>query len=1170
MLTSTFHRTVLLTCLLLSISLTFAQAEVRSDVDWNRFLSRNDLIWTEMPVGWKDGAFVGNGIIGTVFWQTSDGLYFEVSRTDAYDHRNSNSIYTGRYRMPHGNFLLRYKGAGSQGQMRLDLWNAEVRSQIQTDRGAIGIRVLAHASDEIILLDVLTENGVPPELEWQPDICQTSRPEQQGKSGTKPYPPQVRESVDGVMVSIQEMPESAEYDTEGRGPGQYVTGWQVVKVGKGMHRVYISQTHSWPGTTAKQDAVNNIRRAAATDARLFVQAHRDWWHKYYQKSFLSLPDSRLESFYWIQMYKMASATRAEQPILDLAGPWYLRGTKWPGIWWNLNIQCAYSPFYASNHNDMANSLVDWMIKYKDNLEANAGGDGRYAIGRSSPVTLERSCPTSNYEVGNLGYALHNVWQQYRATMDDALLRDKLYPLLKGHWQFFMDHYVKKGPDGKYHLKPSGSPEYTREGYPPPKDCNYNLSILKWMMRAMIYADDRLKLNDPLTPQVKTVLAQLTDYPLHPKEGFMVGADQPFAYSHRHWSHLFMIYPFYEYTYDDPAQGELIDKSLRHWLSYSEAFRGYSWLAAASLQAMKGQGDQALESILKSLDHSRFPAQPNTFYIEGSPVIETPLLAARSLQDMILSSYGGIIRVFPAIPGDWKDVSFHDFRADGAFLVSAVRQKGETIFVRITSLAGEPCLVKTGLRYNIKADGSRRFNLTDTGDGVLQIDLAKGETVILFTERMPELNIAPVAVKDPENYWGTISGTPKPNILPAGTIPHEDAASTAVPQARLDYTPGSAPEFWSVATAETVMARWPDYRQAYWNAWTYVNGYMLRGFEMLYESTGDRRYFDYAKQYIDSLVDENGSFRDALTSRGKTQKIVFTNLDNMMTGNTLVMLYEHTKDERYRKAADNIFRAFEKYPRNDDGGFWHAHSMPGQMWIDGIFMGQMFLTRYGRSVGQTAYAWNEAATQITVYAGRGQAGNSGLYLHGIYEPGHGEKTARWADPTTGLSPEVWSEGLGWYALIVAETLDGLPQTHPQRRAIEDIYRRLAAGLKHTQDAGTGRWFQVVDKGNRPDNWTDTSGSAMFTYAIQKGIDLGLLQKSEYAAVVAKGYSGIIENAWINEKGLVDICSACDGLGVQANYDKYIHYKKMINAKEAVAGFLWATAIVEKPRLEKQRK
>jgi rhamnogalacturonyl hydrolase YesR len=375
--------------------------------------------------------------------------------------------------------------------------------------------------------------------------------------------------------------------------------------------------------------------------------------------------------------------------------------------------------------------------------------------------------------------------------------------------------------------------------------------------------------------------------------------------------------------------------------------------------------------------------------------------------------------------------------------------------------------------------------------------------------------------------------------------------------------GKTPRYWSVATAETIMQRYPDFSKAYFNSWTYVNGYVLYGFEMLYRYTGDKKYFDYAKRYIDQFIDENGSFHAVTNAKGQTRDISFSNLDNMMTGNTVVMLYEYTKEDRYKKAAEKIRRFLNDYPRNNDGGFWHAKSLTGQMWIDGIFMGQMFLTRYGKSIGDSQYAFDEAAKQITVFAKRAQKDNSGLYLHGVYESGHGQRVCKWADPNTGLSPDVWSEGLGWYSLILVETLTVLPGDHSKRAEVEDIFRRLAAGLKRTQDAASGRWFQVVDKGDRPDNWTDTSGSAMFTYAIQKGIELGLLNKSEYAPVVEKGYQGIIANAKINEEGLVDIYSACDGVGIQADYAHYINYKKAVNAKEAVGGFLWATAIVEKP-------
>jgi rhamnogalacturonyl hydrolase YesR len=381
-------------------------------------------------------------------------------------------------------------------------------------------------------------------------------------------------------------------------------------------------------------------------------------------------------------------------------------------------------------------------------------------------------------------------------------------------------------------------------------------------------------------------------------------------------------------------------------------------------------------------------------------------------------------------------------------------------------------------------------------------------------------------------------------------------------------PPTAPKSWAVAVADSIMLRNPGTPRDRLARWSYVTGYTLNGIEMVARSTGDPQYWDFIQRVMDQFIDEKGHLKG----------VRLESLDNAMPGNIVVGLYERTHDQRYRTAAGEIRQAFDKFPRNSDGGFWHSQSLPGEMWVDGVFMGQMPLIRYGHSIGDAEYCFNEAARQITSFARHGLKGTSGLYYHawaekpelpvviGSHRP---PAPTHWADPKTGLSSEVWSEGLGWYALILAETLAVMPKDHPQRGAVLDIYTRLAAGLKRTQDPKSGRWFQVVDKGDRADNWTDNSGSAMFTYSIERGIELGLLPQAEYGPVVSKGYKGIVENARINEQGLVDIYSACEGLCVQASYDAYINYPKAVNGNEAVAGFLWATAIVEKPAARKAK-
>jgi rhamnogalacturonyl hydrolase YesR len=372
----------------------------------------------------------------------------------------------------------------------------------------------------------------------------------------------------------------------------------------------------------------------------------------------------------------------------------------------------------------------------------------------------------------------------------------------------------------------------------------------------------------------------------------------------------------------------------------------------------------------------------------------------------------------------------------------------------------------------------------------------------------------------------------------------------------------APKSWAVAVAETIMKRNAGTPEDVLAPWSYWKAYTLLGFEMLWRTTGDRRYFDFIKRQLDPFVDD----------RGNLVGVTLDSLDNIMPGNMIVALYEHTGEERYRRAATTVRRAFDDYPRNPDGGFWHGKRLVGEMWVDGVFMGQMCLTRYGASISDAEYCFDEAVRQITVFAHHALKGDSGLYLHAWAArpdlarvlPGN---IQRWADPVTGLSSEVWSEGLGWYALVLAETLAVLPASHPRRTEVLDIFVRLANGLSRTQDPVTGGWAQIVDKGDRADNWTDTSGTAMFTYALQRGIDLGLLKEPEYAPVVGCGYRCIVDNATADHNGLVDVHSACDGLCVQDSYDAYVKAPRVSNAKEAVAGFLWATTIVEKPGPDK---
>jgi hypothetical protein len=147
--------------------------------------------------------------------------------------------------------------------------------------------------------------------------------------------------------------------------------------------------------------------------------------------------------------------------------------------------------------------------------------------------------------------------------------------------------------------------------------------------------------------------------------------------------------------------------------------------------------------------------PNTQYIESWPVIESSLVAAESLQEMLIQSWGDVIRVFPAVPAEWKDVSFQNLRAEGAFLVTAVRKDGATGWIRIKSLAGEPCKVKPKFTGPFQVFSDSPVTSKEVKPGVFELNLKKGQEVILYQDdNSLKTAVAPVAIlQEKANFWG---------------------------------------------------------------------------------------------------------------------------------------------------------------------------------------------------------------------------------------------------------------------------------------------------------------------------------------------------------------------------------------------------------------------------------
>ena len=727
-------------------------------VDWPSFLAKQDPVWDRLPTNYFEGPFVGNGLVGAIIFRDdkeTNCLRVEIGRPDVYDHRPGNPMhYAGR--LPIGHLLLRPAGKVLASTFRTDLWNAEVNGEITTDKGRIGLRCFAPGNSEVIITQLSPDEGEKgASVSFVSEQGNSSRfiaqPARDKNFTYVPNPSFETNKVRGIDVSVQPLLAGSDY----------ATAWKEIVEGT-TRTIWLSVANRQTETGSAEDAVAVVEAAIKEGVQSFAKTNHEWWHSFYKASFVTLPDARLESFYWIQLYKLASATREDRPVVDLMGPWY-KNSVWAAYWQNLNTQLAYYSVLPSNHPELGEPLCHLLwdrrqdlinnvpVEYRPDSAALGNPTGFGNLVASAPGPVKEKQGSSVYHFIALPWLMQQYYLQYRFTMDNDRLRAEIYPLLKRTINTYL-HLIDLESDGRYHIPLSFSDEY---GNAP--DTNLNLALLRWGLQTLIATNERLKLNDPDAAKWNEVLGKLTDYPVD-DTGLMIGKDTPFAKPHRHSSHLFSIFPLHVLNVEDqPEQRPLMENSIAHFLSFNGDECMFKFTGASSLYAALGDGNNALKYLNRALEpQAKGPTvTPNTLYSEnGWPTFESPISAQRSILDMLIQSWGDRIRVFPACPDAWKDVAFYDLRTEGAFLVSAKRSGGKTQFIGIKSLTGGPCRLKTDLAEPIVAEGVESSSLKRT-NGVIEIDLKQGEEVVLHSKTIePPFIISPIGVQSgTANAWG---------------------------------------------------------------------------------------------------------------------------------------------------------------------------------------------------------------------------------------------------------------------------------------------------------------------------------------------------------------------------------------------------------------------------------
>ena len=311
------------------------------------------------------------------------------------------------------------------------------------------------------------------------------------------------------------------------------------------------------------------------------------------------------------------------------------------------------------------------------------------------------------------------------------------------------------------------------------------------------------------------------------------------------------------------------------------------------------------------------------------------------------------------------------------------------------------------------------------------------------------------------------------------------------------------------------------RQGKKPAWNYIDGCMTSSLIEMYKTTGEEKYIEFVKKFVNFYVKDDGSILGYEREKFST--------DDVCESRILFDLYDLTKDEKYNKAIENTYWQVLNHPRTVEGNFWHKKIYPHQIWLDGLYMMQPFYTRYQTLRGNKDYS--DILNQFENVRKLMFNESTKLYYHGY----DSSKSMFWADKETGLSKNYWLRSIGWFTVGLIDVYDFMDESAKEKERVAQLFKETIDGVLMYQDKESKMFYQLPDKKDVEGNYLETSGSSMIAYAILKGTRLGVLDNSyqqigkEIFEGICKKYLSTNENDDLNLGG---ICLVA-GLGPENN-------------------------------------
>jgi hypothetical protein len=711
----------LVACIALSSCVNAVKFEQESSV--------GDLHFNYIAQSWDEGIPLGNAVVGALLWSHDSTLRMSLDRVDLWDLRPTDSLSGDNYRfswvknqIAKGDYLpvqkkfdesydneaapskipgaaLEFTSLGEVDSVHLFLQNA--LSEIVWKNGA---KCYSFVQANHPVGWFVFEN-LPTDVE--PIIC-PPRYKNAQINIADPVTGQDLSRLGYEQGEVISSPGLCVYHQNGYGDFSYdvAVRWKM----DGSRCI-----GAWSVTSSlcNDNAVDEVDQAFNRGVMADYKDHLVFWHDFWHQSAVHVPDSVLQRQYENEIYKLGCVARENSYPISLQAIWTADNGKlppWKGDYHHdLNTQLSYWPTYTGNHLKeelgYLNTLWSQRDVYKKFTKQYFEKDG-LAIPGVCTLTGEPMGGWIQYAMSQTtaAWLAQHFYLHWKYSADRDFLKNRAYPFVRDA-AVFLEQQTELNSKGVRTLTYSSSPEIFDNSIHAwfHTITNYDLSLTSFLFKIAAEMATNLGLDDEAT-HWSHLRAQLPPLSLDETGALTYANGFPYNESHRHFSHSMAIHPLGLINYEEGGTSrQIIEATVKKMKDCGSAWwTGYSFAWFAHMKARMFDGEGARDDLKTFAECF---CLPNTFHANGDqsmsgksnyhyrPVtLEGNFAFASGIHEMLLQSHTDTIRVFPAIPDDWKDVSFKNLRAQGAFLVNAKKSNGKMQRVEILSEQGSDLLM----------------------------------------------------------------------------------------------------------------------------------------------------------------------------------------------------------------------------------------------------------------------------------------------------------------------------------------------------------------------------------------------------------------------------------------------------------------------------------------------